>query len=177
MNIPQLEAQLCELPIVQYEFFETEELTFTPRVRLVCKTDCPRWGTSWACPPAVGTVEECCARCLTYPHALLITTMTEVPDIADIEATLATRPDHEEITRQVDALLRAQGAETYPLSTESCAVCEICAYPDAPCRHPEKMYPCIESHGILVTDIAERLGIDFQAGGNIVTWFSLILYR
>lgn len=177
MNKPQLEAQLCELPIVQYEFFETAALTFTPRVRLVCETDCPRCGTSWACPPAVGTVEECRARCLAYPYALLITTMTEVPDIADIEATLATRPDHEEITRQVNALLQAQNAETYPLSTESCAICRECAYPTAPCRHPEKMYPCIESHGILVTDIAERLGIDFQAGGNIVTWFSLILYR
>ena len=177
MNMPQLEAQLSELPIVQYEFFKTEELTFTPRVRLVCETDCPRYGTSWACPPAVGTVEECQARCLAYPHALLITTMTEVPDIADIEATLATRAGHEEITRQVNALLQTQNAETYPLSTESCAICQECAYPAAPCRHPERMYPCVESHGILIIDIAERLGIDFLMGSNIVTWFSLILYR
>ena len=35
----------------------------------------------------------------------------------------------------------------------------------------------MESHGILITDTAERYGIDFQAGNNIVTWFSLILYR
>lgn len=177
MNRPQLEAQLCELPIVQYEFFKTADLTFTPRVRLVCETDCPCYGTSWACPPAVGTVEECRARCLAYPDALLITTMTEVSDIADIEATLATRADHEAVTRQVSALFREQGIETYPLSTESCAICQKCAYPDAPCRHPERMYPCVESHGILVIDIAERFGIEFQAGGNIVTWFSLILYR
>ena len=39
------------------------------------------------------------------------------------------------------------------------------------------MFPCVESHGILIIDTAEKYGIDFQAGGNIVTWFSLILYR
>ena len=177
MDRELLEQQLTELPIVQYEFFDTSELTFTPRVRAVCESDCPRYGSSWACPPAVGTVEECRERCLSYPHALLITTMTEVYDIADIEATLDTRGDHEEITRQVNALLQAQNVETYPLSTESCAICRECAYPDAVCRHPERMYPCVESHGILIIDIAEHYGIEFQAGSNIVTWFSLILYR
>ena len=40
------------------------------------------------------------------------------------------------------------------------------------------MFPCVESHGVLLTDTMERFGIDFQAGGNVViTWFSLILYR
>jgi len=103
--------------------------------------------------------------------------MAEVTDIVDIEAALATRANHEAVTRQVNELIRGQGAETYALSTESCAICERCAYPDAPCRHPDKMYPCVESHGIMIIDTAERYGIEFQAGGNIVTWFSLILYR
>jgi len=177
INRVLLEEQLRELPIVQYEFFETASLTFSQRVRTVCQSDCPRYGTSWACPPAVGTVEECRARCLTYPRALLLATMSEVPDIADLEGTLEARADHEEITRQVNGLLRDQGTETYPLSTESCAICQQCTYPEAPCRHPDRMFPCVESHGVLLTDTMERFGIDFQAGGNVVTWFSLILYR
>lgn len=177
MDREWLEKRLAELPVVQYEWFETAELTFSPRVRLVCETDCPRYGASWACPPAVGTVEECRERCLGYPHALLITTMSEVDDIGDLEGTLAVRGEHEEITRQVSELMRSQGAETYPLSTESCSICRKCAYPEGPCRHPERMFPCVESHGILIIDAAERFGIEFQAGGNIVTWFSLILYR
>ena len=177
MDRELLERQMSELPIVQYEFFEREELVFTSRVRTICETDCPRYGSSWACPPAVGTVEECRERCLRYPHALLITSMQEVADIADIEGTLATRGDHEELTRQVNGLLRQQGAETYVLSTESCAICPECAYPGGPCRFPERMFPCIESHGILITETAERRGIEFLAGNNIVTWFSLLLYR
>ena len=62
------------------------------------------------------------------------------------------------------------------LSTEACAVCEHCAWPDAPCRHPERMFPCIESHGILATDLAEKCGLDFF-NGNIVTWFSLLFFK
>lgn len=103
--------------------------------------------------------------------------MTEVEDLSDIEGTLAARAPHEEITRQVNDLMRSRGCETYPLSTESCAICGECAYPAGPCRFPDKMFPCVESHGILLIDAAERLGIGFQPEGNVVSWFSLILYR
>lgn len=177
MNRERLEARLAELPLYQYDFIDTSELMFSERVRYVCRTECPMYGKSWACPPAVGEVEACRARCLAYPKGLMIATITEVSDIANIDETLATRAPHEEITRQVHAMVREEGCETLVLSTEACAHCEHCTYPDAPCRFPDRMYPCVESHGILVTDLAERHGIDFLAGGNVVTWFSLILYR
>ena len=73
--------------------------------------------------------------------------------------------------------MRAAGFETLTLSTESCAICKKCAYPDAPCRHPDKMFPCVESYGILVTNMAEQCGIEFIEGGNVVVWFSLVLLR
>lgn len=122
-------------------------------------------------------MESCRERCLRYPDALLLVTMTEVEDLSNMPALLATRATHEEITRTVHGLLREQGIEPYVLSTESCEICEHCAYPDAPCRRPEVMYPCVESQGILVSDLAERFGIDFMAAGNLVTWFSLLLYK
>ena len=171
-----VEQQLQELPLYQYAFLKTEELTFTERVRYICKEECPRYGTTWACPPAVGPVSECKAKCLQYPEMLMISTVTEVSDIADIEETLATRGDHEEITRQVASLLQAQGCELRVLSTESCAICETCTYPKGVCRFPDRMYPCVESQGILVTELCEKYGMEFF-NGNIVTWVSLLLYR
>ena len=177
MDRELLESQLLELPLYAYEFIRTDELLFSERVRYICQTECGMYGKSWACPPAVGTVEECRRRVMGFDEGLMIATITEVSDIANIEETLATRAPHEEITRQVTALVTRQAAETLTLSTEACAHCRKCTYPDAPCRHPDRMYPCVESHGILVTDLAEKHGIDFMAGGNIVTWFSLILYR
>ena len=177
MDRPLLEAQFAELPIAQYEFFATEELEFSQRIRTVCQMECPRYGKTWACPPGVGSVEECRARCLSYPQGLLISSLTEVSDIADIEACLATRAPHEELTHQVIGLLKAQGLEVYGLSTESCALCKECTYPNAPCRKQGQMLPCVESHGIIVTALAEKYGICYDYGGNIVTWFSLLLYR
>ncbi len=177
MNRALLEEALAGLPIAQYEFFDTRELEFSERIRLVCQMECPRYGKTWACPPAVGTVEECKARCLSYPRGLLISTLTEVGDISSMEQCLETRAPHEEIAHGVIDLLKAQGLEVYGLSTESCDICESCAYPEGPCRHKDKMLPCVESQGIVVTALAEKYAIEYQYGGNIVTWFSLLLFR
>ena len=177
MDRQKLEAQLAEFPLYEYAFIRTDELVFSERVRYICRTECPMYDTTWACPPAVGTLEECRDRVMAFDEGLLIATITEVSDIANIRETLDTRAPHEEITRQVLALVKEQATDTLTLSTEACAHCEHCAYPDAPCRFPDRMFPCVESHCILVTDLAEKHGIDFMAGGNIVTWFSLILFR
>lgn len=177
MDRARLESELAAFPLYQYAFIRTEDLVFSPRVRYICQTECPMYNTNWACPPAVGTLEACKERVMAFDEGLIIATITEVSDIANIQETLDTRAPHEEITRQVLALVKAQASETLTLSTEACAHCARCTWPNAPCRFPQRMFPCVESHGILVTDLAERLGIDFLAGGNIVTWFSLIFYR
>ena len=177
MNRELLEQQLSELPLYIYDFFDPHELEFSSRIRWICEHECPMYGTSWACPPAVGSLDSCAGKCRSYENCLLISTIQEVSDIANMEETLATRPDHEAVTNCVRELFREQGVEPYILSTEACAHCESCTWPDAPCRHPARMFPCVESHCILVTNLAERHGIDFMAGGNVVTWFSLIFYR
>lgn len=171
------EAQIAQLPICEYAWLSLEDVPFLEQVRYICQTECPRYGTSWSCPPAVGTVEECQERCRKYKNVFLFTTMEEVTDISDMEETLRTRKAHEEITRKVGAILKEKCREVLILSTESCANCQECTYPAAPCRYPEAMFPCIESYGILVTELAEKCGISFMSGGNIVTWFSLLFFN
>lgn len=177
MDRERAESLLSELPLYQYEFFTPKELTFTDRIRTVCEQECPMYGKSWACPPAVGTVEECRARCLAFDNVLLVTSVAEVEDTANLDETLATRGPHEELTRRAkQVLLDCGAAEAMALSTEACAHCEKCTYPGEPCRRPDKMFPCVESHGITVTDLAEKYGMDFFNAGMVI-WFSLIFYR
>ena len=53
-----------------------------------------------------------------------------------------------------------------------------CAIEDGlPCRHPERMHPCVESQGINIIPTLERCGIEFQYGDNVVTWISLLLFE
>ena len=177
MNRQWLEEKLAEYPLYEYAFIRADELVFADRVRYICEHECPMYNTTWACPPAVGTIEECREKALSFRDGLMIATITEVSDIANIQETLSTRAPHEAITREILELVRQQASRTLTLSTEACAHCRQCTYPCAPCRHPERMFPCVESYCILVTDLAEKHGIDFLAGTNLVTWFSLILFE
>ena len=177
MDKALLEQQLSQLPLYTYHFITPNELEFSDRIRWICEHECPMYGKTWACPPGVGSVNECEAKCRRYVNCLMISTITEVNDISDIEETLATRPEHEKITNQVRDLMRELGVNPYILSTEACAICDRCAYLDGlPCRLPGKMHPCVESHGINVLALLDELGLSFQYGENIVTWFSLLFY-
>ena len=177
MDMELLESQLAELPLYGYFNIDPKSLEFSDRIRWICEHECPMYNRTWACPPAVGAVAQCRERCLGYENCLMIATITEVRDIADINETLATRPEHEAITNQVRDLMLGQGIDPYVLSTEACTVCERCAWLDGePCRHPERMHPCAESHGINLIPTLEENGIEFQFGANVVTWVSLLFY-
>ena len=177
MNYEKLEAGLSELPLYIYCWIDPQSLEFSDRVRWICEHECAMYGTTWACPPGVGTVESCKAKCLSYNKCLLISSITEVADISDMAQTLATRADHESLTDQVGALLRSLGAEPYILSTEACAICERCAILGGqPCRHKDTMHPCVESQGINIIPTLEANGLEFHYGSNVVTWVSLLLF-
>ena len=177
MDKAALEERLAELPLYSYGFFDTRELEFTDRVRWVCEHECPMYGTTWACPPAVGTVEECRKKCMSYPECLMIASVTEVSDISKIDETLATRPAHEKLTNRVRDEMRELGVRPFILSTEACTICSRCAYLDGlPCRMPGAMHPCVESQGINVIPLLEKFGLEFQYGENVVTWVSLLFF-
>ena len=76
LNQEILEQQLAELPLYVYHFLDPRTLEFTDRVRWICQHECPMYGTSWACPQAVGSVTHCKAKCLGYENALVIATIT-----------------------------------------------------------------------------------------------------
>ena len=94
-----------------------------------------------------------------------------------MKETLSTRKEHEEITASIEKFIRSQGTDCMALSTEYCDICEHCAYPEAPCRFPEKMHPCLESHGIIVSELAEKFSMDFTLSPTEILWFSLIFLK
>ena len=175
MDKARLEAGLAQLPLTCCQWLTPGELEFSHRVRWICEHECPMYDKTWACPPAVGSVEECKARCLGYSRCLLIGTTAEDVDPSDMEAALATRPAHERITNQVRDLLREAGERPFVLSTQACAICSRCAWPDGlPCRMPGRMHPCVESHGINLIPTLERLGETFIPGSRLISWYSLL---
>lgn len=165
--------------IMEYGFLYAKDICFEERIRWICEHECPRCNSSWSCPPAVGTVEECRERASHYKYAYIFSTISEVTDEMDMEETLATREEHEVVTRRIDRLFRDRfgSDQVLTLSTESCAICAHCSWPSAPCRHPDKMFPCVESYGIVVSDVASAAGMTFDNGPGVVTWFSLLFFN
>ncbi len=45
-------------------------LSVATRVRHICRQECERYGTTWACPPAVGTLKACEDRIHSYGRAV-----------------------------------------------------------------------------------------------------------
>ena len=178
MDKQKLEEQLSQLPLYVYTYIDPKTLDFSDRIRYICKAECPMYGKTWACPPGVGEVPECKAKCSKYNSCLLVGTITEVVGEPSMEQSLATRPEHEKLTNQIRELMRQQGVEPYILSTEACSVCERCAYLDGePCRLPERMHPCLESHGINIIPTLEENGLDFIFGLDVITWYSLLFFN
>lgn len=46
-----------------------------------------------------------------------------------------------------------------------------------PCRLPDRMYPCLESHGINLIPTLEENGLDFNFAADVITWYSLIFFN
>ena len=178
LNTEKFEDFIAEYPIYEYRLLDTKELSVAERVRIVCKQECERYGTTWACPPAVGTLKECEARIHSYDRAIFFSSVAEVSDLMNMEEMLATRDAHEELTTKVAEYLKGEGFCTFTLSTEPCDICKECAYlKGEPCRHPERMHPCLESHGVVVSEIVEQKQMEYNLGGNTILWFSMVLFR
>lgn len=174
MNYKAIEEYITQFPIYQYAFLDVADLEFNDKVRTICKRECPRYGKSWSCPPAVGTVEHCKERCRQYSKVLLFSSVGEVPDYSNMETLLASKRDHEDLTNKIEEYLKKEAYKCYTLSTDSCSICEKCTYPKKSCVHPEQMHPCIESHGILLTKNIEENDMDYYLGEQMVLWFSMI---
>lgn len=178
MEIIGLDEFITSFPVYEYRTIDVSGIEIYDRVRTICREECPRYNSTWACPPAVGELTDCKRRIREYPYAFFFSSVAEVSDILNMEEMLSTRREHEIITAKIGEYIQSTGREIYILSTESCDICERCAYLDGlPCRHPEYMHPCIESHGIVASELVEKEQMEYSLGGNTILWFSLILYR
>ena len=170
-----IEDTALAFPICEYCFGDTAQLPFSDKVWFICETDCERYGHSWACPPYCGDIQEKIAACKNYRNFFLFSTVTEVENAWDKNACLKAKLVHEEITRKMQIELKEKLSDFYILST-GCTTCEGCACPDEPCRHPEQRLSSMESHGIVILQLASEMGLSYSFGSDTVVYFSIILF-
>lgn len=178
MNINDYIAENKDtLGIHQYAFLETSALVFSENVRQLCEMNsCGHYGKSWACPPGVGTYEECKNRILKYKNLFVFTTLHPLEDSYDFEGMMAGKEKHSRLCPDIAKVFAQNYSDLLVLSAEGCERCESCTYPDAPCRFPDTVFPSIESYCVEVNRLAASAGINYINGANTVTYFGCIFF-
>lgn len=178
MNIPEYILNNREsLGIHQYAFLKTSDISFSPGVRQLCEMNaCGFYGKTWACPPGVGTYDECKSKILNYENIFVFTTMHPLEDSYDFEGMMEGKQRHSNLCPAIADIFRQNYENLLILSAEGCTRCDKCTYPDAPCRFPDTLYPSIESYGVEVNQLAATANINYINGANTVTYFGCILY-
>ncbi len=156
---------------------KTGDLRFHSEVRAICQENrCRGYGGSWACPPAVGTPEECRARVKSFDKLLLFSKAYLLADSMDLAAVGDAMGDFKARALALGKALRPRLPRLLILSNEGCGRCQACTWPEAPCRFPEELQPSVEGFGFLVSELAQQAGIPYLNGKNTVTFFGAVLY-
>ncbi|MCL2093090.1 MAG: DUF2284 domain-containing protein [Treponema sp.] len=171
---PEAEAilKLLQGRCHQWGLAPTKDLIFSQELRQACvQNTCGRYGASWTCPPAVGSIDSLKERILAFPQGLVFTTMLELEDSFDFPGMQRAKEIHDAITAEV----HDRFGERHPVfGAGSCTRCSPCAYPQS-CRFPGQTYPSLEAAGIHVTELSVAAGVLYNNGPNTVTYFSMVL--
>lgn len=172
-----LRDKLINAGVYEFGIVDSRDVEFRADVRAMCEEDkCHRYAKSWACPPAIGTVDECRDRAWSYNKMLVFSRKFDVEDSFDFEGIREAMKNFKGVAERLDEELRPVFKEYLILSNEGCGKCESCTYPDAPCRFPDKVHGSIEGYGILVSDLAKLAGVKYYNGRDTVTFFGAVLF-
>jgi len=174
----ELEQIMANAGFFQAGETTTDQIHFGEEIRTLCENNvCRHYNTTWACPPATGTVEECKARCLSYRFALVFSQKYCLEDSFDLEGMLAGQKDFHGIVRKLSGAIGGVLNDYLLMGSEGCEACDKCTYPDSPCRFPEKMHPSVEAYGIYVNELTRAAGINYINGPDTVTYIGALLYN
>ncbi len=173
----QIEEFISRFPVYQYTFIKPEDVEHTDKVRTICKRDCPSYDANWACPPAVAKISKCRTRCAQYTDVLFFSSVGTTEENESKAQREESKQVHEDLTKHIEDYLINNGYMIYTLTSDACTLCAKCTFPHEYCRHAELMHPCIESHGIVISDLAGKFDMDYNMGRRLHLWFSLIYYK
>ena len=166
------------IEIFQHGYIETADIVFREEIQDICRSNtCRAYGKTWACPPAIGGIEECRRRCLEYKNALVFSCKYDLEDSYDYEGMVEAGVEFRRTCDKLWDKLDGYDKGYKLLANGGCQRCEKCTYPDSPCRFPERLFPAFEGHGIVVAEVAKLAGINYINGQDTVTYLGMLLYK
>lgn len=178
---------LTELGVTRTGEVSVADIVFNPAFRDACAMNqCGKYGTNWACPPAVGEPAELEARARRFTHGLVIQTVWPLEDEFDFDGMMAGHDKHAVLLNKVVARVvpllpltsvSAGTARYLAFGAGACSICETCTFASGePCRLPGQAMSAIEAYGIDVAALITSAGLSYNNGPNTVSYVGLILF-
>ena len=146
-------------------------------VRTLCEENlCRNYGTNWACPPAVGTLEECAERCRAFDHMLLFDKVYNLRDSYDLEGMDEAMKKFRKTVAIFDGFVGSLLKRRLFLANGACDTCRHCGWPDRPCLFPDRLHHSIEGYGFNIMKLADAAGLSYNHGYKTITLFGALLY-
>jgi predicted metal-binding protein len=152
------------------------KLEFLQDVRDMCAADkCHNYGRSWSCPPAAPALEDMRDTVKKYSRGLLVQTVGQLEDSLDFDEMMASAARHAESFDKLWDILREDYPGLYPMGSGGCKKCPQCAYPDAPCRFPDKLCYSMEACGLFVSRVVSDNGMKYNHGKDTICYTACFL--
>ncbi|MGI6221428.1 MAG: DUF2284 domain-containing protein [Coriobacteriales bacterium] len=162
-----------------FEFVATttaDRLQVREEVRAMCAADsCHAYGRNWACPPAIGGLDEFQAKIDSFSDVVVVETVMELEDKFDFETMMEAEQLHKQRLEAFADEVRGIVDECMPLGAGTCTLCQECTYPHAPCRFPERQIVSMEAAGLVVSDVCNAADIAYNHGSDHICYVSCIL--
>ena len=176
LDMVRLAAMAAEAGFTHSAPLDVSTLELRDEVRAMCSANtCRAYGRNWSCPPACGELEALRAQVAGYHSGILVQTVGQMEDSFDIETMMETAANHK---KNFDALwdeLRKEWPGLMAMGTGGCSRCAKCAYPDEPCRFPDKLCPSMEGAGLVVNEVCTANGLKYNHGKDTMTYSSCFL--
>lgn len=178
MNEQEMIRLAIEAGFANAAVVDTTEIVFDPSFRPYCAENlCGQYGANYSCPPDCGSPEEMKARILQHKKALVLQSMWEISDYSDAPALRNAKRGHNAAELRVVRVLREHGHDGLIVGASGCALCSPCALTQKkPCPHPDLKYSCMSAYCVFVKKLADRCGMEYNCGENLLALFGMYVF-
>lgn len=163
-----------EMGFANAALIDTKGIVFNPSFRPLCEENlCGKYGANYACPPDCGTVDQMKEKILQWPRSIVLQTLWDI-DPLDSSLTKSAKCRHNRLTREFIELTHKKGLM---VGASGCNLCDPCAITTGtPCRFPDLQFSCMSAYCIFVRNLADKCGMEYDCGPNMVSLFSMFCF-
>ena len=130
-------------------------------IRLKCQIPlCEYYGVCKICPPNIPGISEFREALGDYRRAFLVVLREKIERLDNYRTDFSAELKLAEIVSDLELAAFEHGFyHAIGLGVGGCKLCDECAPPGLPCRHPFKARPSPEGFGIDITELAREIGV------------------